>query len=334
MKNKTIIYSLLILTFFACSKPTFKVDIEITNANGKTVYIQKIINNETVNIDSAVIQNNKAVLDLNINDNNDAYHIFIKGWRRALPFFADNKDVAIKGDFNSYNKIQITASETQNVLDDFNRKMNRLDENSQKIFIVDYVNNYPQSELAPYLVYRNKWLFNFSELNEISRNFPSDFNSGYYHKLMEYIRLLERTEVGKPYIDFTLDNTDGQAVNISSIIKNNKLVMIDFWASWCPDCRVENPNVVATYNEFKDKGLEIISVSLDTDKTAWLEGIKEDNLYWENHLSDLKGWNCAPASEYGVAFIPQNFLVNSDGIIVAKNLDGEKLRAFVSRYFR
>ena len=110
--------------------------------------------------------------------------------------------------------------------------------------------------------------------------------------------------------------------------------MIDFWASWCPDCRVENPNVVSVYDDFKDNGFEIVSVSLDTDRNAWIRGIKEDNLYWKYHLSDLKGWNCVPASEYGVAFIPQNVLINTEGKIVAKNLSGDKLKLFVSRYLR
>ena len=334
MKNKVILYSLLIFTFFGCTPKSFKVNVEMANANGKTAYLQKIINNETVNIDSCLIENNMAVFNLKTEKNNDAYHIFIKGWRRSLPFFADNKDVTIKGDFNAYHKTTIIASETQHILDEINRKIDGLDEANQKLFITEYVKNNSENTLAPYLIYKYKWAFNLNELKKLEGLFSKDFNSGYYGKLSEYINLLERTDVGKDYIDFTLNNTDGQEITISDIVKNNKLVMIDFWASWCPDCRVENPNVVAVYNDFKDKGLEIVSVSLDTDKDAWLKGIKEDNLYWENHLSDLKGWNCVPASEYGVSFIPQNVLINNEGKIVAKNLNGEELKAFVSRYLR
>ena len=324
----------MVFAFFACNKNTYKVDVEITNANGKTAYLQKIINNETVNVDSCLIENNKAVFNLNKSNDNDVYHLFIKGWRRALPFFTDNNDVTINGDFNAYHKVAITASETQNILDELNRKINDSDDNNIKLLISEYVKNNSENTLAPYLIYKYKWAFNLNELKKLEGLFSKDFNSGYYGKLSEYINLLERTDVGKDYIDFTLNNTDGQEITISDIVNNNKLVMIDFWASWCPDCRVENPNVVAVYNDFKDKGLEIVSVSLDTDKDAWLKGIKEDNLYWENHLSDLKGWNCVPASEYSVAFIPQNVLINNEGKIVAKNLNGEELKTFVSRYFR
>ena len=334
MRTKIIICSLFVFAFFACNKNTYKLDVEITNANGKTAYLQKIINNEMVNVDSCLIKSNKAVFNLNKSNDNDIYHLFIKGWRRALPFITDNNDVTINGDFNAYHKIIITASETQHLLDEFNRKMNNLDDNNIKMLIAEYVKNNSESSLSPYLVYKYKWAFDLGELKKISTLFAENNYSGYKGKLTEYIELLERTDVGKDYIDFALNNTEGQEITISDIVKNNKLVMIDFWASWCPDCRVENPNVVAVYNDFKDKGLEIISVSLDTDKDAWLKGIKEDNLYWENHLSDLKGWNCVPASEYGVAFIPQNILINNEGKIVAKNLNGEELKAFVSRYLR
>lgn len=334
MKNKVILYSLLIFAFFGCTPKSFKVNVEMANANGKTAYLQKIINNETVNIDSCLIENNMAVFNLKTEKNNDAYHIFIKGWRRALPFFADNKDVTIKGDFNAYHKTTITASETQHILDEINRKIDGLDETNQKLFITEYVKNNSENALSPYLIYRYKWAFNLSELRNLTELFPEGFNSGYYGKLLDYIKLLERTEVGNDFIDFTLDNIEGQPITLSSVVKDNKLVMIDFWASWCPDCRVENPNVVSVYDDFKDNGFEIVSVSLDTDRNAWIKGIKEDNLYWEYHLSDLKGWNCVPASEYGVAFIPQNVLINTEGKIVAKNLSGDKLKLFVSRYLR
>lgn len=334
MKSKTLLLTFLLFALFACNKNTHKVDVEITNANGKTAYLQKIINNETVNVDSCLIENNKAVFNLNNHNDNDTYHIFIKGWRRALPFFTDNKDVSIKGDFNAYHKIIIKASETQSTLDKLNKEMNDLDDGDIKIAISNFAKNNPESTLTPYIVYKYKWAFNLSELKKLLSIFPETLKSGYKGKLTEYIELLERSDVGKDYIDFTLNNTEGQAITISDIVNDNNLVMIDFWASWCPDCRVENPNIVAVYNDFKDKGLEIISVSLDTDKDAWLNGIEEDNLYWENHLSDLKGWNCVPASEYGVAFIPQNVLINNKGKIVAKNLNGEELKAFISKYLR
>ena len=332
--KKVIICSLVILSFFSCSKNKFTVDVEMQNANGKTAYLQRMIDNELINIDSALIENNTALFKVKKNDNNDAYHLYIKGWRRALPFFADNQNVIINGDFNAYHKINITASETQNKLDELIRKIEKSDERAQKFFISDFVKRNRTDVLSPYLLYRYKWAFNLRELRDNYSILSRELNKGYIEKLKEYITMLERTAVGQPYIDFTLNNIDGEAVELSSLVGKSKLVLVDFWASWCPDCRVENPYIVETYNLYKDKGLEIVSVSLDTDKEAWLKGIKDDNLNWENHLSELKGWNCHAAKEYGVAFIPQNFLVNDKGIIIAKNVNGENLKLFLSRYLR
>ena len=334
--KKLIISSVMILTLFACAKNTFKIDVEMTNANGKLVYLQKIIDNEFVNIDSVLIKDNKAHFDVKKEDNSDAYHIFVKGWRRALPFFPDNVDVTINGDFNNYNKIKVNAAQTQQFLDSINKVFYELDEKAQRQLITDFVKNNNadfHDELGSYLVYRYKWLFNLSEIKELMTYFKDESKS-YIAKLKEYITLLERTEVGQPYIDFTMDNVEGEAVSLSDIVGNNELLMIDFWAAWCPDCRAENPNIVAVYNDFKDKGLDIISVSLDTDKNAWIKAIAADSLSWENHVSELKGWDCSAATKYGVAWIPQNFLIDNNGIIVAKNLNGDDLRIFVENYLK
>ena len=334
--KKLIISSVMILTLFACAKNTFRIDVEMTNANGKVVYLQKIIDNDFVNVDSVLIKDNKAHFDVKKEDNSDAYHIFIKGWRRALPFFPDNEDIVINGDFNNYNKIAIDAATTQQYLDSITREINDSDDIKKKEVITSLSkdsNQGPHRNVAPYLVYRYKWLFNLDELRDIISYFDNESTS-YLGKIKEYINLLERTEVGSTYIDFTMNNIDGQAVSLSELVGNQELLMIDFWAAWCPDCRAENPNIVAVYNDFKDKGLDIISVSLDTDKNAWTKAIANDGLSWKNHVSELKGWDCSAATEYGVAWIPQNFLIDIDGNIIAKNLNGNDLRIFVENYLK
>lgn len=117
---------------------------------------------------------------------------------------------------------------------------------------------------------------------------------------------------------------DSQTYSLSKM--RGKLVLIDFWASWCGPCRKENPNVVANYNKYKDKGFDILGVSLDREPNAWKKAIKDDGLPW-HHISDLKGWQSAHAALYAVSSIPQTVLVDKDGKILARNIRGEQLGA-------
>ena len=133
-----------------------------------------------------------------------------------------------------------------------------------------------------------------------------------------------RTAIGAVAPDFTQNDPMGKPVKLSNF--KGKYVLIDFWASWCGPCRQENPNVVKAYVQFKSKNFEILSVSLDNPnaKNAWLKAIEDDKLTW-THVSDLQGWNNQVASLYGVESIPQNFLIDPKGVIIAKNLRGEEL---------
>ncbi len=128
--------------------------------------------------------------------------------------------------------------------------------------------------------------------------------------------------------DISLPDPSGKNKKLSDL--RGKVVLIDFWASWCGPCRRENPNVVRAYNKYKDKGFDIFSVSLDSDGGKWQAAIKQDNLTWSNHVSDLKGWQSAAAKQYGVTSIPHTILVGKDGKIVATHLRGGQLDAMLN----
>lgn len=129
--------------------------------------------------------------------------------------------------------------------------------------------------------------------------------------------------IGTEAPEIVQKNPQGADLKLSDL--RGKVVLIDFWASWCKPCRYENPNVVAAYNAYKDKGFTVFNVSLDKDRQAWINAIAQDGLVWPNHVSDLQFWNNAAAKDYGVQGIPAAFLIDENGVIIGKDLRGQAL---------
>jgi peroxiredoxin len=141
---------------------------------------------------------------------------------------------------------------------------------------------------------------------------------------------LEKVALGNPATDFTQKDIHGKDVSLSSYKGN--YVLLEFWASWCGPCRAENPNLRAAYEKYKDKGLNILAVSLDDDSGKWKKAVEKDALPWAQ-VSDLKGWSNIAAIQYGVRGIPANFLIDPQGKIVKRDLRGEELNKALAELF-
>ena len=167
------------------------------------------------------------------------------------------------------------------------------------------------------LVYRDQNL-----AAKVAQRYQQDFPES--EKAQRMLAALPKAppSVGDIAPDINLETPEGKKLKLSDL--RGKVVLLDFWASWCGPCRRENPNVVQAYQQFKDKGFTVYSVSLDNNRDKWLQAIKQDNMTW-HHVSDLKGWQSAGGALYGVTGIPATYLIDKKGVIIGQNLRGEAL---------
>ena len=196
----------------------------------------------------------------------------------------------------------------------------------------DFIRDNPDSYTVPFFLERLQHGLEVEELDAlVSGLSPEVSQVPSVIKLKEKVEKMKAFAIGRTAPDFEMNDPQGKPVKFSDVYSKNKYTLIDFWAAWCGPCRVENPNIVAVYNDYKDKGFGVMGVSLDRDMQAWLKAIKDDNLTW-THVSDLAYWNNAAARMYLINSIPSSIIVDNNGKIVAKNKRGAELRKTISDF--
>jgi peroxiredoxin len=353
----SIIVIALLISVVSCSEKKtdgYSIDGTITGMDTGWVFLKKREEGKTITADSTQIKDGKFAFTGKI-DLPTLYYLKLQNVEGAYPFFIENAAITMKVAADSIDKSVVSGSVAQDTYAAFQKEENvysaKMEElygqymdakqandtvavknietiydsvqKAQSDFTKDYILKNGKSVVSAYLAISNAYAYTLDDLKAINKAMdPSIANSDYVKKLAERETILASVQVGQPAPDFTMNDTLGNPVSLSSF--KGQVVLVDFWASWCGPCRAENPNVVAAYKKFNSKGFTVFGVSLDDNKEKWMEAIAKDGLTWK-HVSDLVGWSNAAAKQYGVMSIPASFLLDKEGKIVASNLRGEDL---------
>lgn len=280
----------------------------------------------------------------------DIFQVSFSGYQQVLDLFIFNDNITVSGNLAEPATVQVKGSPTETDYESFKASFNPLfEELRSKVQLINAEKNAASRDslIKLYSVVRTRAL---TSAERFAREKPSsavsslalfavmplfenveDLETAYRQLLPSarrgsFAREIEKKFIGKvgsQAIDFTQKDVDGKPVSLASF--RGKYVLVDFWASWCKPCRMENPNVVTAYQSYKDKNFTVLGVSLDQSKPNWLAAIKADNLTW-THVSDLQYWNNAVAQLYGIQSIPANLLIDPNGKIIARDIRGEELQ--------
>ncbi|MGA1976432.1 MAG: TlpA disulfide reductase family protein [Bacteroidales bacterium] len=354
---KKIAYLLLMSFLIAgCnSKTQFHIKADIKGSDNMTFKLYGLDGRKFVVIDSAISKNGTFKMTGSVK-----YPMMtllrVTGKNQQEQLFLENSKITITGKIDSLQAAKVTGSKTQDEFQSFDQAIKPVSQsynekytqyqtavqsgdtaaaNSiekegdllqvkmsqiKKIFIKNHPSSYFSPTLIQQLSYQMEPEEIEAQINSLDTNVAK---TDIIQTLKERVKAMKTVEVGEKAPDFTLNDVNGNPVSLSSRI-GPKLLLVDFWASWCHPCRMENPNVVKIFKEFHKKGFDVLGVSLDMNKEDWIKAISDDKLAW-THVSDLQYWNNAAAKLYAINSIPANFLLDETGTIIGRNLRGDDL---------
>jgi peroxiredoxin len=274
-------------------------------------------------------------------------------------FFLENSEITVTGKLDSIYDAKVTGSKTQAEFDSLQASLKPVNKTYGDLYSVyqeadkagnkaktdsiekvfdslqkemsqiekNFVKSHPKSFVGPSIVRNLSYEMEAGDIESLLMGMDTSVTKIQLVKdLLARVAVMKTVAVGQKAPDFTLNDPEDKPVSLYSKVGKSKVLLVDFWASWCGPCRQENPNVVKVWKEFNKMGFDAFGVSLDRpgDKDKWVDAIKNDKLTW-THVSDLKFWDCAAAKQYAVNAIPANFLLDDKGIIIGRNLRGDEL---------
>jgi peroxiredoxin len=282
--------------------------------------IEVFIENNTITITGDSVQNTK----ITGSGSNDVYAAY-KVKRDSIVESFNNLQAEYDSVLVKYKAARKAGKEAEaKSYYDQMAKIEEAPDAAMKEFNLNFIKKHGSSYVAPVVLWNElAWSMDAPEMEPLVNGFDTTIRkSDYIARLKDRIEILKKVSVGSQAPDFTMNDTLGNPHQLSSY--HGKVLLVDFWASWCGPCRRENPNIVAVYKQFHKKGFDILGVSFDKTKAAWTKAILDDKLTW-NQVSDLQGWNNAAGKLYGIRAIPSNMLLDQKGTIIAKNLMGDDL---------
>ena len=291
-------------------------------ADSTLIYLDDVSDGTYRHLDSALIINQKFYFEGSISGKFLRTSLRTADFENRVSVWLENAEINVEAIKGIFPKASITGSkiqDEQNVLNEIISNSKDPDAEEQ-----NYVRNNPGTFLSAYLLnfYAASW--GKSSVEKLYNAFPKQNKKSEFGKAVaEFLRLNKSPKIGEAFVDFTQKDTSGNKVKISKF--KGKVFLLEFWGSWCGPCREENPGLIKIYNEFKNKGFEIIGVATESKRELWLQAIKNDNLNWVN-ISDVNGDKNKASVIYGVSYYPTNILVNREGIIVGKDLYGDDLK--------
>lgn len=313
---------LMMFTSFKQQHPNYTIVGSVKGyADSSVMYLSDLSDGSYKDIDSVMILNERFRFKGKLNHPTVRFAIHSKDFKDRTPIWVAAGETTITAEKGKFRNALIVGSKAQAlsyVLDSV-ISATKDQPKAYKVFIQKYPSSIVSADILK--VYSSSW--NKDTVSMLYQQLTGEAKNSIYGKqVLDFLTYNKSPKIGDPFVDFQQATMDGKQVKLSDY--KGKVVLLEFWGSWCSPCREGHPFLIKTYNEFKDKGFEILGVAADTDKKILVSAIQNDGLPWQN-VSDLKGDQNKAAIIYGVSYYPANFLIDKNGIIIAKDLRDEKL---------